>query len=530
MSEKEAKEPTRVTELVGEKYTTWEPGDYVYINADMGTGKTYFVVHVLAPYAEKNHKRILYLCNRTELEKQVNADIAEVGAKNIDVLTYQNVEYIFRRRKKTSFDITDLSKKTDEYIKAYENILAYDYIVADEFHYFFEDASFNEYTHYVYDYLLQEKTQIKILVSATGILVQNEFMQFIKQENIFDLNADKSYMTLLFYKDNISLGSDYVKRNLEGILQRDDYSKAIYFTNTKRRMSSLCSGSELIKDNSFCMYSTPAKKEAINDIIKHVSDDLITFDKRILMTTSVLCNGITIKDKNIRFIFCDIEDIITAVQCIGRKRVVDEEDKCYVLVRYRTLEEMRTKYMYAKAQLTMIEVFENDYPTFLTEIGDFVEPKPDFLYFDWIEGGRMRINSAKKQKHIQTINLFEKLMELDASTQHLYDDGYAYSQVFKSIANIPQDATIVHFENRRSSLLDDVYALIKRSYNKKMMKNDPVRIQIDTIRKELGMTIKQMDEWISANVGCTVQDGRFTSGEFEDARYKVYVPDEDSLF
>ena len=72
------------------------------------------------------------------------------------------------------------------------------------------------------------------------------------------------------------------------------------------------------------------KVESIRDencIYEH-SDGTITFDSRILITTKVLDNGVNIKDKRVKHIFSEILDADSAIQALGRKRQISEDDTC----------------------------------------------------------------------------------------------------------------------------------------------------------------------------------------------------------
>jgi hypothetical protein len=64
-------------------------------------------------------------------------------------------------------------------------------------------------------------------------------------------------------------------------------------------------------------------------ISKYVSHDIEkdnTFKTKMLFTTKVLDNGINIIDKSIKHVIIEMFDVIDIVQCLGRKRIVDESD------------------------------------------------------------------------------------------------------------------------------------------------------------------------------------------------------------
>ena len=50
----------------------------VLFDAGTNSGKTYFILKVLLPWAYEHHKRILFLCNRDALRNQVERDVCRV--------------------------------------------------------------------------------------------------------------------------------------------------------------------------------------------------------------------------------------------------------------------------------------------------------------------------------------------------------------------------------------------------------------------------------------------------------------------
>lgn len=64
-----------VQDIIGQAYKEWKKGDNILINCGTGQGKTYFVKNILKDYCKQNNLKILYLCNRTNLKKQVKNDI-----------------------------------------------------------------------------------------------------------------------------------------------------------------------------------------------------------------------------------------------------------------------------------------------------------------------------------------------------------------------------------------------------------------------------------------------------------------------
>jgi len=93
-----------VSDIVGEDYKKWKSGQNVLISTSTGSGKTWFVLNCLLPYAKAQGKHVVYYCNRRILSMQVQASAqrklyAELGedkenlAPYFHIRTYQHTEH-----------------------------------------------------------------------------------------------------------------------------------------------------------------------------------------------------------------------------------------------------------------------------------------------------------------------------------------------------------------------------------------------------------------------------------------------------
>lgn len=170
-----------VSDMIGEAFKEWEPGENILISSPTGSGKSTFILKKLLPHAIEQNKHIVYLCNRKILHKQftesterellslLGGDTISADMRSaIHVVTYQFCE---TSHQFPDFQIQpDLSGYTKEQriIDAHyhklpppikimeENIL---YYVFDEAHYFISDSLFNENIEYWF----------KVRFSSTGI-------------------------------------------------------------------------------------------------------------------------------------------------------------------------------------------------------------------------------------------------------------------------------------------------------------------------------------------------------------------------
>jgi hypothetical protein len=57
------------------------------------------------------------------------------------------------------------------------------------------------------------------------------------------------------------------------------------------------------------------------------------FEESILITTTCMDAGVNINDTELKHVVCDVEDIGTLIQCIGRKRIQNNEDHIYLYIK-----------------------------------------------------------------------------------------------------------------------------------------------------------------------------------------------------
>lgn len=329
-----------LSELISNQYESWTAGDLVGIDAGTGKGKTYFCIHILGSYAKSNGKKVLFLCNRKKLEKvtQRNCDEEFLCLDGtITVMTYQKLQYMLGQR---------------------IPIEHYDYIIADECHYFTSD-SYNNYTDLAYNYLKERKDSVVIYMSATARKFFDELLRTgkIKADNYYYLERNYDHVTsFCFYHKNMLI--DLVK----DILTREKSSKIMIFCNSKQRMLELY---KEFGEKAQYMCSNYTKDQALRQICDNnaLHDDM--FDGRILVCTSVLDNGIDIKDLDVKYIFTELFDVDLMVQALGRKRPISDVDKCsFFIMDYSDKRSIRGRSSYNMKCLKPATLFKTNKDAF----------------------------------------------------------------------------------------------------------------------------------------------------------------------
>lgn len=179
----------RITDVISkEEARTWTAGSNVLISAPMGAGKSYFCKNALYDLAKEVDGKILMLIHRSNCVEQFKYEIEADGkADVIDVITYQSLEY--GKLHNTSKQI-DLSK--------------YKYVVSDEFHYFFNDSSFNNKTAVSFQMIMNSDSYDECMRKLSGRKI-NEYTMRALIGKAFDNPKIKDSLFVTLYDSNPEL-------------------------------------------------------------------------------------------------------------------------------------------------------------------------------------------------------------------------------------------------------------------------------------------------------------------------------------
>lgn len=325
----------------------------VILEGGTATGKTHFILHILSKYAEEHDLSILFLCNRTALFNEIKSEIQLLGIRNVDVMSYQNVED-FLRKEQSMFMI-------------------HDYLVCDEFHHVTE--IYNLYTDLSYKWII-EHPATKIFMSATCPNIFNSFVEddIVPNDQRYYIPKDYSYVDeVKFFKSN-----DFIQSFIDDKLHSTD-DKIIYFANSTKKAIQIY---ELFKEHASFYCSKHTKNELAEKYLEENKGVIKNqkFDSRLLVTTKALDVGITLKDKAIKHIVSDIFDTASLIQCLGRKRIIDKTDTCKFYLRNYTKRELN---LFRKDEkLRPIELFKKDRDKYNKTYGIDRSFHSDYIYFD----------------------------------------------------------------------------------------------------------------------------------------------------
>ncbi len=361
MEMQEQTEQRYIADEIGNEYQKWESPSLIKITAPTGTGKSYFVLHVLLRYAWQNGRRILYLVNRKILREQLKAELRDISYScmsqkiwiedYIDIYTYQEIE---SRLKFGIQDPLNLQRGNSYY-----------YVIYDECHYFYADADFNTSSIESFRYLTDcHRMATQIFMSATmekmrGIISEKiektpvpttdnggwagamsvrrhdlrkfeykvpinydyiDLYYFEKFEEVPGIIADASTVKekWLIFVDSIDKGKKLKKELLKLTKDdlKDDGSKEELYTK---------------EDVIFIDARYENDDESQESVDELKEKKLIS--KKIIITTSVMDNGISFEDKELRNIIIIADTQEEFIQMLGRKRQDGKKVKVYICSR-----------------------------------------------------------------------------------------------------------------------------------------------------------------------------------------------------
>lgn len=353
---------------IGEEYKKWSNGYAYFIKAPTGSGKSYFVIHVLLKYIinqhiEKESKRVLYLVNRVVLKKQLEKALKEVENEvfedfddredvigdYITITTYRNIE-------------TGLKKDRPENIIRF--LKKFSWVIYDECHYFYTDSTFNTNTELSYDCLRRLFAgKIEVFMSATIDRVREliikrpaNFLRGIEEiqnmkancmphdKNNYEVNIDYRNLNIeplddlemlvaciketadsrgnkwLVFVDSIEMG-----RELKRLLTEGDVSEG----KDEKQKRGILPEKEVVFINA--NFAQDAQAEAS-------VDDIVTESyakEKVVISTSVMDNGVSFHDSELRnmAIFADTKEMF--IQMLGRKRWENEYGEAMNLYIFR---------------------------------------------------------------------------------------------------------------------------------------------------------------------------------------------------
>lgn len=338
--------PQYISEIIDDEYKEWRWGESVFITASTGTGKSHFILHTYLKWVIEQGWRVLYLVNRKILKKQLEEEAEQVfmdmGMSIMDIPqylafeTYQNIE---RGLKNTG------ASYTISYMKNFHCV------VCDECHYFYTDSNFNTGTELSYLAVKEIfKKKIRIYISAT----MDKVKQYIENDKKRDIAKKKMLSAQEAIGGNrpreYILPSNFEGLKVKFVKGSDDLLSVTKenIKNTKDKwlifIDSIEKGKNIRKEllKETCLEEREIifldtdyeNDEETQRSVQQIVEDKQS-EKRIVISTAVMDNGITFLDQYLTniAIFADTKE--TFLQMLGRRRGNREEVNLYICKRDR---------------------------------------------------------------------------------------------------------------------------------------------------------------------------------------------------
>lgn len=314
-----------ITDYIKDEYMNWGIGK-IFLQAPTGTGKTTFLVKKLLPYCKIREIKVLILCNRKLLRKQYWGQLtqefdsySELDAV-VEVKTYQELAAMLVDGR----NLRSLFSKFGS-------------IFLDECHYFYSDSDFNGIGTYVllheiiYAGMLRQMVFISATMDCVQPLIEDVIsncadrypeqlkagMDFERARTImkydYDELADFRHINCKCVPDYETLCSLIGSTDKKSIIFIDDCKKAEW-------LAQYLIENDLARRNEIALLNAKTLDEESN---RNTVEALTLANKllpRILITTSVLDNGVSVHDGLVENICVLTESKVSFFQMIGRIR------------------------------------------------------------------------------------------------------------------------------------------------------------------------------------------------------------------
>lgn len=404
-----------VTDTIGNDYKNWKRGDTILLSAQTGTGKTFFIMNSLLDNLPTGD-RLLYVCNRTNLKRQLKKDLLKKYNQSIPE-TLNELDKITTIADKvtiTSYHaITNTIKESIYQNDVRVNLSLYSHIVLDECHFIMSDGSFNNKTRFAFDKLIKEwyPSTIRIFISAT--------MDEIRKPIIACLESIKKNGFCLDNFDLIeySTGNDYSYVDISYFDNLHKIVNTIKNDTTKEKW--LIFISDINKDGNFILeelgeeicslIKSGTESNELNSIINNSK-----FTKKVLVCTKALDNGININDPLLKNIVIMAWDKISFIQMLGRKRINinnPDEIKLYIAKRYK--KSFLSKLMKLNDKKKQVDLLSENEIEFYKKYDNDLYIFKDFneLFYRDMKTGKIKINQIGWARLIKDINFCEHMIE-----------------------------------------------------------------------------------------------------------------------
>lgn len=475
----------KLTEQITEdEVKNWNDSKIV-LDCPTGMGKTTLINQFVAKVSEG---RVLFLSSRTALTEQQLKNLKNLGVTNMEVKTYQWLENLIKQRK------TDTINKF------------YDFIVADECHYFTNDATFNDSTAISYKWIEEQPTVI--YMSATG-------------ETIFKYMRDNNKVDLYYYADHnysevatitFCHSDEHMIQCIEDVYNSDE--KMIVFMDKLVRNGELGTKIHTSLMQWFLEHKDDAhficsKHNKIYDKINEFETAIVDghFKKQFLFTTQALEVGIDIHDKDCKHVMVEMFDVDSVIQALGRIR--DKKNVHYYIRVYdkRTLHgkamTLKNDKLNKVKEFRQLKTVDERWNFCRNGKGNF-DSNDGLFYVDIFDEKKdIKINELMEYKYNDIFNQYMSAIESGEDGQYSkHPHVNRWMRDFIHVGNFKGqfiDMGLIDEENGTNEIKDYLEKLVDIPLNKEQRQMLIEKLNVRGKDGELRKTIKPINEWLMKN-------------------------------
>ncbi len=401
-----------ISDKISDEYKKWKCGDIVLLQAQTGTGKTNFIKTKLIDHME-DYQTMLYVCNRTYLKRQLKIDLLKKYNKPIprdkekgNVIDWDKIDNITKINNIviTSYHAIQYSVLEEQYKGEKYDLESYDYIILDECHYILADGNFNNKCRLAYKRLIKSysSSTIKIFISGT--------MEEIEQPVVNSLNS------LLGKKPQVhkyNTGTDYRYCNVKYFEETETIVNLIRNDKTDEKWLIFVTKLEdayyledKLSDNCSIIKSG-TKSEELDTIVNESK-----FNKKVLICTKAMDNGINIADDKLTNIVVMAWDKVTFIQELGRKRVnIDDAQTINLYIPKRYKKSFTTKRMNSSDLLRLIDLLDNDENEFNKRFDNDLEKigQVNQLFYRDNITGKWKVNLIGRVRLLKDMKFYKEM-------------------------------------------------------------------------------------------------------------------------
>lgn len=334
--------------LKKEIWQSWKPGEQVFISAGTGRGKNTFIKKELLTQCG-NQKVVIFENRQSLMQQQIFDIISEIDPEALQCISKENMVKFgaYKNIMIISYQCAALKCMLND--MDFRNFcLQARYLVFDEAHYILDDSPYNKGISFFAQTFLGNffPNATKIFMSGTMEEIY-DYVQYMnrfpkepldiieKKEDFFSDNLSGTAWKLENFNSVLSLPTDYsyikpykykeIKDICYQVSQTSANEKWLVFVESIRDGEELKARLESICNDSVYFLSADNKNDDENAEIYNKLIRECRFDCRVLIATTVIYNGINVKDSAVKHIVVPFSSMSVVKQLIGRKRIAENE-------------------------------------------------------------------------------------------------------------------------------------------------------------------------------------------------------------